>query len=376
MTRNPPLDELAIGRTRELMAQEGVAGLVLTTPGMVAWATAGLNVPIDRSAAVDTVWVAIGMDAAAIVTTTVEGPRIGAENAFGDRCLLVTAPWWDEDGLPTAAARALAAAPASLASDGHPAFGRDLSFELTRARLALSPREQSAITELGRLAAGAVEDSLRQWRPGETDRAIAARVASRVEEFGGQAPVLLVGGDQRVRAYRHPVAVGDPVHSLAMAVLVASRGGLHVALTRYASAGPVDPELAEGLSSARAIHASVLSGCRDDGAAVGDLMGLLDAAYTTAGHAGAWREHYQGGPIGYAQRECEIAPGQYDSPWWPVHLPVGCAVAWNPSVPGGAKDEDTYLITPTGPECITATGRWPSTEDAGIPRPAVLDIND
>ena len=56
--------------------------------------------------------------------------------------------------------------------------------------------------------------------------------------------MLIVGGDDRVRRFRHPMAAGVPVRRLAMAVVVARRGGLHAAATRFASAGPVDPEFA------------------------------------------------------------------------------------------------------------------------------------
>ena len=55
---------------------------------------------------------------------------------------------------------------------------------------------------------------------------------------GADAPVLIVGGDDRVRRYRHPMAVGAPVRQLAMAVVVARRGGLHAAATRFAVGRP------------------------------------------------------------------------------------------------------------------------------------------
>jgi len=95
-----------------------------------------------------------------------------------------------------------------------------------------------------------------------------------------------------------------------------------------------------------------------------------------------------------------------------VATPVtaGQAVAWNPSLPGGAKAEDTYLVSPAGLERITAvpdgtgpggqdrraTGRdgpgphsagphsagpqttrpgWPAEDDELVPpRPAVLEV--
>ena len=364
-----------LGRARAVVSSEGRPGVVLTTPGAVAWLTGGANTPIDRSAAVDVVWVAIGMDRACIITTDVEAPRIAAEHCPERLGLeLVAVPWWDADAFVRAAAEAVGSSTESLAADGHPAFGYDISQQLTRERLRLDGWEQDRLRELGRDAAAAVEGALRTWRPGERDRDIAARIAAAVELFGGQAPVLLVGGDDRLRQFRHPVAVGAALHEVVMAVLVASRDGQHVALTRYVAASPPAGQLADGLAAARRLHRRLLAAGQPDVTA-GELLSELATGYADEGADGAWSQHYQGGPIGYAQREFEIAPTQTDSPWWSTRLPAGCAVAWNPSLPGGAKDEDTYLIHAGTPELLTFSGQvpgWPLADDQLPARPGVL----
>ena len=54
-------------------------------------------------------------------------------------------------------------------------------------------------------------------------------------ERAGIVPVcLIVGGDDRLERFRHPLADGSAMHRQAMAVLVGMRHGLHVALTRQA----------------------------------------------------------------------------------------------------------------------------------------------
>src|SRR6185312_14047223 len=116
-----------------------------------------------------------------------------------------------------------------------------------------SDAEQDDLRDLGRDAAAAVEGALRDWAPGEPDREIAARVAAGVERSGADAPCLLVGGDDRLRSFRHPVANGSRPKQAVMAVLVARRDGLHVALTRHAATAP-DPELERGLEACREIH--------------------------------------------------------------------------------------------------------------------------
>src|SRR5216684_2485136 len=54
-------------------------------------------------------------------------------------------------------------------------------------------------------------------------------------------------------------------------------------------------------------------------------------AYSGQGTPEEWRDHYQGGPVGYRQREFEPVPG---SPWLATSIEAGHALAWNPSVEG------------------------------------------
>jgi Xaa-Pro dipeptidase len=366
-----------------LAAPGSPAGLVLTGPAAVAWATGGVAPPVDRSADVDLVWAVITPAGAGLITTEVEADRVAEEYqpALHGFAELTAVPWYRPEEF-VRAAQELAGAPASrLAADGHPAFGVDASGDLIEARLALSGPEREELGALGADAAAALEDALISWAPGERDLDVQARVAASLEGSGADAPVLIVGGDDRVRRYRHPMAVGAPARHLVMAVVVARRAGLHAAATRFACAGPLPPEL-------RALRARVERIERDTLAAshpansYGQALSALDESYAREGAAGGWAGHYQGGPIGFAQREFEIAPCQRDSRWYATRIEAGHAVAWNPSLPGGAKAEDTYLVRADRIERVT-TGRtgptgpaWPvgDGDDVVPPRPAVLEV--
>ena len=193
----------ALVRARAVADRYSLPGVVLTTPGSVAWATGGINVAIDRSASVDVVWLAVGTDRAVVITTDVEAPRLMAENDLAALGFdLVTVPWWDAQAFVSGAANAIGAAATDLGTDGHPGFGHDLSDALTTSRLSLDPGEQDRIRALGRDAAESVQGALQSWTPGEPDREVAARIAAAVERVGAVAPVLLVGGDDRLRRFR------------------------------------------------------------------------------------------------------------------------------------------------------------------------------
>ncbi|HET9091081.1 MAG TPA: M24 family metallopeptidase, partial [Acidimicrobiales bacterium] len=241
-------------------------------------------------------------------------------------------------------------------------------------RLALTPFAQEALRSLGRDTTRALEMALGGWRPGTTDREVQAEMVRQLEATGAEAVVALVAGDDRVARYRHPVALGLPAFERMMAVVVSRRGGLNVAATRFAAAA-ASADLEERFRAVRHVETEVLRACVP-GATYGEATSRLVEAYGEIGHPEAWREHWQGGPIGYGTREFELAPGFDAAAFWSTPVATGHALAWNPSLAGGAKVEDTFLVTPVGPECVTAPLDWPSEEVEGWPeeRAAVLVV--
>ncbi len=81
------------------------------------------------------------------------------------------------------------------------------------------------------------------------------------------------------------------------------------------------------------------------------------------------------------RRPCSLplgsfAPARSAGPGGTARIEPGHAVAWNPSLPGGAKAEDTYLVHAGGLERVTMGPDWPAENGDGDipPRPAVLEV--
>lgn len=151
------------------------------------------------------------------------------------------------------------------------------------------------------------------WVPGRTtDFEVAAATSSVLVAQGAQAVCLIVGGDERLRTLRHPLSVGDFVRDALMVVVVARRGGLHVAATRIAVRDSGDEILTLDKTLSE-VHDALLRASAPGGT-WGDSLDALARGYEAIGQPDAWREHYQGGPIGFEQREFEISPGAESSP--------------------------------------------------------------
>ena len=338
---------------RGLLERRRLPAVVLRGTDSVAWITGGLTNRIEAGNPMSAAWVVVTPSEAHVVTTNVELPRLAAEGEL-EEFELHGVDWFEPDGFTRFADE----------------FGAvDADDDLVELRLALGPEEQERMAALALDATAALEEALRQWAPGELDVEVQARVAAGLERAGAFGACLIVGGDERVERFRHPLAAGQPVQRLVMTVVVAERHGLHVAATRFASAGPLSPSVREARSAAVAVEQAVLDASQPP-ATYGSALAALAGAYAGVGRPGEWRDHYQGGPIGYRQREFEIVPSDVESRWFTTPIGVGTALAWNPSVAGGGKCEDTYLVEESGLQRLTDSGEWP-LEDG---RPGILEI--
>ena len=343
-------------RARLADVAEHFAGrpLDLSTPGAVAWATGGLSTPIDRVTPVDPLWVIWRDGEMTIVASSVEVERIQSDFDLSELSIeVVSAPWYENDAHLR---RALSLVGEDCASDAA-GLGLDAGFELVRARLGLSGAEHEVLAGLALVATQAVEGALDGWQPGHhSDYDIAAQVAGSLEREGADAVCLIVGGDERLARFRHPIMCGARARESLMVVVVARSQGLHVALTRLSSTD--DRATRALMEQCEVVNESVREALHV-GATWGEVYAALGRGYAAIGQPEAWREHFQGGPIGYGQREFELSPESQESPWWNEPVPVGCAVAFNPSVAGGAKIEDTYLVDGEGLTLVSDSGRWP-----------------
>lgn len=344
----------ARGRLADVAERFSGRPLVLSSTAAVAWATGAISTPIDRVTAIDPVWVVYREGEMTLVASSVEFERLGADFDLDDLGLSMVGASWYESQAHRRRVEELVGSDYASDVEG---LGLDASFELTRARLGLCAAEFDVLSGLARVATDAVEGAINRWRPGESiDHEIGADVARHLEVNGADAVCLIVGADQRLRRFRHPVARGDVARRSVMVVVVARALGLHVALTRLAS---VDDEIdATQIERCEVVSERVRDATKV-GATWGDVYMALARGYREVGQPDAWREHFQGGPIGYAQREFELCPESRQSPWWHEPIGVGSATAFNPSLAGGAKIEDTYVVGGDALTCLTSTPRWP-----------------
>jgi Xaa-Pro dipeptidase len=342
------------GRLLDLMDRNGLGAVVLRRPENFAWYTRGGNSRVEYAAPEGVADVVVTPDAECVLTSTIEAPRMRAEEARGFE--LVEYAW--EEG-PADALRelvgdvrigadvSLGEAPRCYGAGEAAGVGRvvDLREEVSALRRILDAEAMTRLRAIGADLTAALSEVAAELRPGITEHAAAGHLADACRARGVVPTVLLAATHERIAGYRHPLPTGARLERRAMIVASAQRGGLYANLTRIVWFDEPDTEIARRQAACDDILARTREEATRVGRSLADAFDDVRRFYAEAGFPGEWRLHHQGGITGYASREV-IATPDTDVP-----IESGMAFAWNPSVTG-AKAEETFVLTETGPELV------------------------
>jgi len=347
------LDEIVVKNQQlvQLMATNGLGGVLLSRHENVAWATAGqVDMRVAIPAATGSAAVFVRKDGKAFyLTTNNEAARLHDEEFGALPFEAVVLPWTDGDFAK--AARSLAGEGA-LGADTHEAGCTVVDLAALRSQLQLGEIER--YRSLSAMTARVVEDVVLHLEPGVTEHEISAMTASRLIQKAILPSVLLMATDDRILKYKHALPRGGHLERFGMVNLCARKWGLVVSITRFIHFGPMPQSLADGFDAAAKVNAALLHATRA-GATAAQLYTVAKDAYVAAGFPGEEQLHHQGGAAGYGEREWVATPNGTQ-----IVLDRQ-AFAWNPSAQGG-KVEDTVLLKDGAIEVLTETSEFPAVE--------------
>jgi antitoxin VapB len=336
----------------------GCRAILATQAPTVRWLLCGRGRPVSASGA-DADYTLLLVDGGAYALfPDIESSRVEQDEKLQELGYEpVPFPWHEGRGETVA----------GLLEGRQPLAGEELEAAIAPSRRLLSIEERERYRRAGADAAAAMVACLGGLRPEQSELEAAAELAHQVRLRGFFPPVVLVAGEERQKVHRHPLPTAERLGGHALLAITAEREGLHVSLTRIVSFGPPPAELSRRVRAAAEIDAAVLAASRP-GRTLGDVFGDLADAYAERRFPGEWRRHHQGGLTGYEGREVFATPHEA------TVIPDSCAVAWNPSITGGAKSEDTALVTREGVEVITRTPDLPELVLEGLVRPTIAEL--
>jgi len=333
----------------------GVQGVLLATHHNIAWLTGGRSNRVDASREAGTSRLLVTDDGRRLVlANAIEMPRMLDEVLAGLEFEPVDYAWTDDQDPAHAvrAARGMLGASAVLGADWPLPDTVGVESVVAQTRALLTETEVDRYRRLGKDVGRAVGAVCRQLSPGDDERAIAQALGDAVASLQARGVVLLVGSDDRIRKYRHPVPTPRAWKHVVLVAVCAERDGLIVSLSRIVTAGAVPPDLQARTRGTAGVFERILAETRP-GATGATIFEATKEAYASAGFPGEELRHHQGGAIGYRAREWVAHPTSAQ-----VVQPRQ-AFAWNPTITG-TKVEDTALVIDDRLELITSTPDWPT----------------
>ena len=378
-------EEFAAKRERisGLLDGYGLDALLLRTRANIAWLGCGPadGVPFDHvQGSRSEVWAqgengvmvfVATRDGVTLVTENIELPRI-VRDEFGELPIEVVAQPWHESDMARATAAIVARDGARVASDlsepwlvdaaAEAGFRvEDMRGEIAALRASLLPRELARYRWLGRTAAEVMSEVCRAIAPGVREAEVVADAHRRLRRLGIAQEVDIVCSDDRLLVDRHGLYGDYAIERLAMVVFCAHKWGLVANLTRMVHLGPLAADLQRRHGELAAFDRRIMEATRPGVSLAEIFTDVIQPGYAALGEPEAWMDHHQGGSTGYTGRDQRVTPKTAGV------VQPNQAFAWNPSLPG-LKSEDTFVVTPDGPEVLTLDPGWPVHSDSGRSR--------
>ena len=360
-------------RIQSVMKAHALDAILLTRVRNQAWALAGSDTRIVNAQQESPVWILYSSGGRRyLLSNNIEAERLMEEEGLEDLGLQPKVYQWFH-GLVSGKDERWKAVEelvggGQLGADTGINQAVDVSGDLARARFPLTEPERKKMRWLGSKAANAVAETCREITPGMKETDIAGVLAGKLWKEHIYPTVVLIGVDERLDRFRHLTPTSRILKKYCLVNLCAERWGLTVAVSRLVHFGEVPRELDRRMRACARVDAAALA-ASIPGAKFGGIFAVMAETYGRSGFAGEWKQHHQGGAIGYFEREFLSCPDSTDV------VVEGMALAWNPTI-SGVKVEDTVLVGSGGFEILTPTPGWPmiKVEISGktIERPGIL----
>src|SRR5665648_748893 len=346
------MDEIEIKQERiiKLLDGKNLDGIILAKNSNISWLTGGMENRIVFTSEEGAVKLIVLKDKILVLTNNIEAERVIKEEGLDKEDFQLVANQWYERDLLDGLVRKY-----HLGADCCYLPGVDnLPEEIKQLRFSLLPGEIKRYRILGKETSKIVSKICKNIRPGETENEIRGRLAQNLWSKNINPHIILIGSDERIFAYRHPIPKDKEIRKYVMVVVCAERDGLIVNMTRFVYFGLLPQELKEKLWAVAKVDASFILNTKI-GVKIADVFQNAINTYKEVGYPDERKFHHHGGPAGYETRYYIATPDSSQI------VQPNQAFTSNPSIKG-TKSEDTIIVNETENEIITDDPEWPKVE--------------
>jgi Xaa-Pro dipeptidase len=347
-------------RVREFLEHQGLDALVIGRQDNFAWITSGGDSSVVATDQIGVGYIIITADHKWLVSYSMDGQRLIDEQVPQKDFELVTLYW--HQGSPIDKILELTRGMKAAADFALPG-ARQLGYELTDLHYPFTDLELSRYEWIGAETNRIITEVALDLKPGVSEQDIAARFLYEYALAGMKVDVLIIGFDERISRYRHPMPTGKSLQRYAMLHPAVRRWGLHANVSRLVYFGRPGEKIQRAIDGVAKIGASVLAKLAP-GVLFAQILSEEKRLYNELGYTEEWKYHFQGGITGYTladptrclNPEAKVVPRQaYD-----YFITIT-----------GAKFEELTILTEDGARIASLGPGWP-TRAVNTPRGDII----
>ncbi len=351
-------------KVRGFLEKGGYGGVLFGAQHNFSWLSCGGDDQIIHGTELGFVNVLVTMDDTYLISNNIEMPRVRAEETEGIPFKTAEYIWtgsMEEDIREIVGNKKLAA------DFDYPGTVNE-SATLGLLRVPLLESELDRYRELGGVCAAAMDETMFTLKPGMDEFEIQGVIGGELLAKGIIPVVLLVGTDERIFNFRHPMPTSKKLDRYCMVVICAQKWGLILSMTRLAHFGQLPDEVQKKYDSLHRVEMAYIT-ATVPGKRIKDVFTAGSKVYADEGYPGEELKHFQGGTCGYLTREQGLTPdGEYT-------IQDGEIFAHNPTIKG-TKLEDSILVHGNSFEVLSISDKWPAREveynNTVLKRPEIL----
>jgi antitoxin VapB len=368
----PDINEFRIKerRLRLFMETHGYGAIVMGTQANFSWISGGGSSRVIASTDLGEAVIVVTETKNICIANTMDAPRIMEQELGGLDFELVSLKWREtpRDAYAAGLIKGL------RALSDFPLAGAECNFKkFYRLHYPLTGQEIARYRVLGREAEEVLFDVSGMIKPGMTGSDVETLLICEFARRKISAPVAIIGVDEEISSWRHPIPWGKPIKDSLMLVLGVSRHGLNVPITRMVRFGCVPDDMRHKFDVVCTIAADTILGCRE-GVRFADISARQRALYERYGYADEWERHFVGGLTGYVVSDGSLCMDR------DAAMTNAMAFNWYTTITG-VNTEDTMLTARDGRgyELLTVNGIWPvkrfEADNGAVELPDILTID-
>jgi len=336
-------------RVYAFLEREGLDALVIGRQDNFAWITAGGDSRVITTSEMGFAYVVITRDHKWLISHSMDGQRFVDEQAPGQGYELVTLYW--HEGSPMDKVLELTQR-MQVGADFALPGARQYGAEIVDLHYPLTDLDMKRCRWIGKTANRIITEVAQYLQPGMSEREIAARLLYEYALAGMTIDVLIVGFDERIEHYRHPIPTDHVLRRYALLHPAARRWGLHANVTRLVHFGQPPAEIQAAIDAVATVGGHVAK-MLAPGVRFADILAKEKRLYDELGYPDEWNYHFQGGITGYTLAD----PARCLDP--EARVVERQAYDYFITITG-AKFEELTLLTENGIEIASLGPGWPT----------------